>query len=149
MAKSQPKDIQRTSLFPSSKTLGLVAWETMFSVSVAPGLCCQARLSYRGAVYQPVDSPTDVCGTTQERAGRDVPVLYTPGRNKSASWGKYRKSCDETKCFQCFWLMCQSEHVSGSPTLQTLWPVHPCPRQTVKLNKEGFFADFRFSSGKC
>ena len=88
MAKAQPKDIQRTSLFPSSKTLSLVVWETMFSVSVAPGLCCQTRLSHRGAAYERVGvgSPADVCGTTQERAGRDVPVLNTPGRNKSASW---------------------------------------------------------------
>ena len=84
-AEGHPKNV---TLFPSSKTRSLVVWETTFSVSVAPGLCCQTRLSHRGAAYEPVGvgSPADVCGTTQERAGRDVPVLNTPGRKKGASW---------------------------------------------------------------
>ena len=92
-AEGRPKNVtlfpssKNVTLFPSSKTLSLVVWETTFSVSVAPGLCCQTRLSHRGAAYEPVGgSPADVCGTTQERAGRDVPVLKHTGTEKGASW---------------------------------------------------------------
>ena len=41
--------------------------------------------------------------------------------------------------------MCQSEHISESPTRQTLWSARPRPWHPVKLTKEKFFVDFWFS----